>query len=122
MGSNCYLLYEHDFFRLSYSGCVTPLCASGADYPKNMRWQTKKEAKIKDKEERRLCSRKAGCSECPVLAVSGRSRHRRKSSPKLAVTVRLSCNYYRLPKAVTYPAMRAATSANAVGQQFFLKV
>ena len=38
---------------------VTPLCAGGADHPKNMQWQTTKEAKIKDKEERRLCSQKA---------------------------------------------------------------
>lgn len=34
---------------------VTPLCAGGADRPANMQWQTKQEAKHKDREERRLC-------------------------------------------------------------------
>ena len=32
---------------------VTPLCAGGADDPLNMQWQTIREAKIKDREERR---------------------------------------------------------------------
>ena len=39
---------------------VKPLCAGGRDHPSNMQWQTREEAKIKDQEERRLCSRKSG--------------------------------------------------------------
>lgn len=34
---------------------VQPLCASGADHPSNMQWQTVADAKAKDREERRLC-------------------------------------------------------------------
>lgn len=34
---------------------VTPLCAGGADYPENMQWQTVEDAKVKDREERRIC-------------------------------------------------------------------
>lgn len=37
---------------------VIPLCAGGADHPSNMQWQTTQDAKIKDREERRMCSRK----------------------------------------------------------------
>jgi len=36
---------------------IKPLCAGGADHPSNMRWQTKGEAKKKDREERRLCGK-----------------------------------------------------------------
>lgn len=35
---------------------VVPLCAGGEDDPRNMQWQTVKEAKKKDKDERRMCS------------------------------------------------------------------
>lgn len=35
---------------------VQPLCAGGADNPRtNMQWQTVEEAKVKDREERKLC-------------------------------------------------------------------
>ena len=37
---------------------IKPLCAGGADRPSNMQWQTVKEAKIKDRDEHRLCSSK----------------------------------------------------------------
>lgn len=36
---------------------VHPLCAGGADATHNMQWQTSVDAKIKDREERRMCSR-----------------------------------------------------------------
>lgn len=34
---------------------VIPLCAGGADHPGNMQWQTVPDAKVKDREERRVC-------------------------------------------------------------------
>lgn len=34
---------------------IKPLCAGGADHPSNMQWQTVAEAKIKDKEEIKMC-------------------------------------------------------------------
>jgi hypothetical protein len=34
---------------------VTPLCAGGADHHSNMQWQTVEDAKIKDREEIKLC-------------------------------------------------------------------
>jgi hypothetical protein len=34
---------------------IKPLCASGADDPANMQWQTIAEAKVKDREEQRIC-------------------------------------------------------------------
>ena len=34
---------------------ITPLCACGPDLPSNMQWQSKDEAKEKDKLERRMC-------------------------------------------------------------------
>lgn len=34
---------------------VRPLCAGGADHPSNMQWQTVADAKLKDREERRMC-------------------------------------------------------------------
>lgn len=34
---------------------VIPLCAGGADHPHNMQWQIVADAKIKDREERRMC-------------------------------------------------------------------
>jgi hypothetical protein len=34
---------------------IKPLCAGGADHPSNMQWQTVKEAKKKDREERKMC-------------------------------------------------------------------
>lgn len=47
---------------LSYGSCpgyvvdhIEPLCAGGPDRPVNMRWQTIEAAKIKDRDERRLC-------------------------------------------------------------------
>lgn len=36
---------------------VKPLCAGGPDRPSNMQWQTIKEAKIKDRDERKTCAR-----------------------------------------------------------------
>lgn len=36
---------------------VTPLCAGGADSPDNLQWQSVQEAKIKDREERKMCRR-----------------------------------------------------------------
>ena len=36
---------------------IKPLCAGGADHPKNMQWQTVAAAKLKDREERALCRR-----------------------------------------------------------------
>ena len=35
---------------------IEPLCAGGADHPGNMQWQTKAEAKVKDREEKRQCA------------------------------------------------------------------
>lgn len=35
---------------------VMPLCAGGIDAPHNMQWQTVADAKIKDREERRICA------------------------------------------------------------------
>ena len=34
-----------------------PLCAGGPDRPSNMQWQTIKEAKLKDKQERKMCAK-----------------------------------------------------------------
>ena len=34
---------------------IRPLCAGGADHPSNMQWQTKEDAKKKDREEKRAC-------------------------------------------------------------------
>jgi hypothetical protein len=34
---------------------VMPLCAGGPDHPSNMQWQTVADAKIKDRDERRMC-------------------------------------------------------------------
>ena len=34
---------------------VKPLCAGGADHPSNMQWQTREEAKKKDRREREMC-------------------------------------------------------------------
>lgn len=34
---------------------VTPLCAAGLDHPSNMQWQTVDDAKLKDRDERRMC-------------------------------------------------------------------
>jgi hypothetical protein len=39
---------------------IVPLCAGGADRPRNMQWQTVAEAKAKDKEERAMCRRHKG--------------------------------------------------------------
>ena len=36
---------------------IKPLCAGGADSPSNMAWQTKGEAKLKDRAERSQCRR-----------------------------------------------------------------
>lgn len=36
---------------------VVPLCAGGPDRPENMQWQTRAEAKAKDRWERRQCRR-----------------------------------------------------------------
>ena len=36
---------------------IVPLCAGGADAPRNMQWQTVAEAKVKDRAERRQCRR-----------------------------------------------------------------
>ena len=33
-----------------------PLCAGGADAPRNMQWQTRANAKLKDQEEKRQCA------------------------------------------------------------------
>src|SRR5919204_6314660 len=35
---------------------VKPLCAGGPDHPSNMQWQTVAAAKVKDREERKMCS------------------------------------------------------------------
>ena len=34
---------------------VVPLCAGGLDHPSNMQWQTRAEAKVKDRQERKMC-------------------------------------------------------------------
>lgn len=34
---------------------IKPLCAGGRDHPSNMQWQTVKEAKVKDRQERKMC-------------------------------------------------------------------
>ncbi len=34
---------------------IEPLCAGGADHPTNMQWQSVKDARRKDADERRLC-------------------------------------------------------------------
>jgi hypothetical protein len=39
---------------------VKPLCAGGRVCPSNMQWQTVKEAKLKDREERRMCAKPKG--------------------------------------------------------------
>jgi len=41
---------------------IIPLCAGGADDPRNMQWQERHESLVKDVEERRTCRalRKAG--------------------------------------------------------------
>lgn len=36
---------------------VTPLCAGGPDHSSNMQWQTVADAKLKDRDERRMCGR-----------------------------------------------------------------
>jgi hypothetical protein len=35
---------------------IKPLCAGGRDHPSNMQWQTRAEAKVKDREERKMCA------------------------------------------------------------------
>lgn len=42
---------------------VMPLCAGGEDAPRNMQWQTVEEAKVKDRGERKLCSKKGVTNE-----------------------------------------------------------
>lgn len=37
---------------------VVPLCAGGLDQHVNMQWQTVEDAKVKDRDERRMCSAK----------------------------------------------------------------
>jgi len=37
---------------------IKPLCAGGADHPRNMQWQTREEAKKKDRLEREQCERR----------------------------------------------------------------
>ena len=37
---------------------IKPLCAGGADHPSNMQWQTREEAKNKDRLEREQCKRR----------------------------------------------------------------
>lgn len=37
---------------------IVPLCAGGADAPGNMKWQVVREAKIKDRKERRQCGKR----------------------------------------------------------------
>lgn len=34
---------------------IVPLCAGGADAPRNMQWQTVNKAKTKDRQEREMC-------------------------------------------------------------------
>ena len=36
---------------------IKPLCAGGADRPGNMQWQTVQEAKVKDRQERKMCAK-----------------------------------------------------------------
>ena len=36
---------------------IKPLCAGGADHTSNMQWQTVAEAKMKDREERKMCGK-----------------------------------------------------------------
>jgi len=36
---------------------IVPLCAGGRDHPSNMQWQTREEAKAKDRREREMCRR-----------------------------------------------------------------
>lgn len=36
---------------------IQPLCAGGKDHPSNMPWQTVADAKVKDREARKMCSR-----------------------------------------------------------------
>lgn len=36
---------------------IIPLCAGGPDKPHNMQWQTVEAAKIKDRDERKMCKR-----------------------------------------------------------------
>ena len=37
---------------------IRPLCAGGPDTPANMQWQTVEDAKAKDRDERRECSKR----------------------------------------------------------------
>src|ERR1041385_8498190 len=39
---------------------IKPLCAGGPDHPKNMQWQTVADAKVKDREERKMCRGRTG--------------------------------------------------------------
>lgn len=36
---------------------IHPLCAGGPDTPANMQWQTVHDARLKDRDERRMCRR-----------------------------------------------------------------
>jgi hypothetical protein len=36
---------------------IKPLCAGGSDHPSNMQWQTVADGKLKDREERKMCSK-----------------------------------------------------------------
>ncbi len=36
---------------------VIPLCAGGPDLPSNMQWQTRAQARVKDRQERKQCAR-----------------------------------------------------------------
>ncbi|ATQ70277.1 HNH endonuclease [Methylosinus trichosporium OB3b] len=44
---------------------IEPLCAGGADAPANMQWQTREEARLKDRDERATCRaiRRQGAAE-----------------------------------------------------------
>lgn len=45
---------------------IVPLCAGGPDHLDNMQWQTHEAAKIKDRQERRLCSRRQADRRLPL--------------------------------------------------------
>jgi hypothetical protein len=51
---------------------IVPLCAGGADRPRNMQWQTIAAARAKDVEERALCRRRKVARPQPLSSHAGK--------------------------------------------------
>jgi len=52
---------------------IKPLCAGGPDRPSNMQWQTVAAAKVKDREERKMCSQHAASPAPKAVKASAKA-------------------------------------------------